>query len=77
MNPDTTAIVSLVSLVISICGTILSVVNHTRLTSECCGRKGTIAFDIDPTRHNSFETDKSGVLPVVLRTPLIKKELPV
>jgi hypothetical protein len=49
MNPDTTAIVSVVSLVISIAGTILSVINHTRLTSECCGRKGSIAIDIDPT----------------------------
>jgi hypothetical protein len=77
MNPDTTAIVSLASLIISVCGTILSVINHTRLTSECCGRKGTIAFDIDPTRNNSFESNASGVLPVVLRTPLIKKQLPV
>lgn len=49
MNPDTTAIISLVSLAISVAGTILSVINHTRLTSECCGRKGTIAIDIDAT----------------------------
>ena len=47
MNPDTTAIVSIVSIIISLAGTILSVINHTRLTSECCGRKGTIGIDID------------------------------
>ena len=46
---DTNAIVSWTSLAIGIFSTLLGVINHKRIRSQCCGRSGEISFDIENT----------------------------
>ena len=38
-----------IAIVISVGGAIVSAVNHTKIRSACCGKEGTISFDIDKT----------------------------
>jgi hypothetical protein len=40
---------SIVALVVSIGGIVLGIVNHKRIRSNCCGKKGEASFDIDTT----------------------------
>jgi len=42
-------ILSVVSIGISAIGIVLGVVNHKRIRSNCCGRKGELSIDIENT----------------------------
>jgi hypothetical protein len=42
-------ILGIIAIVISVSGTILAVVNHSRIRSNCCGKKAEISFDVDKT----------------------------
>lgn len=46
---DDNNILSIVAIVISIAGTIIAAVNHTRIRSACCGRKIEVSLDIEKT----------------------------
>jgi hypothetical protein len=47
---DTTSILSVVAIVLSTASTILGIINHKRIHSECCGKVSDISIDIDDTR---------------------------
>ena len=49
MDQNATAILAIVSTVISVGGTVLAVVNHTRIRSVCCGQKLDVSLDIEKT----------------------------
>jgi len=46
---DDNNILSIVAIVLSIAGTIIAAVNHTRIRSACCGRKIEVSLDIEKT----------------------------
>jgi hypothetical protein len=43
------AIAGYISMVMMIIGSVIAVINHRRIRSECCGTRGSIALDIDST----------------------------
>lgn len=50
MDSDTTSILAVIGVVISVGGTVLSVINHTRVKSMCCGQKLEISLDVEKTQ---------------------------
>ena len=46
---DTTGILSIVAIVTSVGGTLLALVNHTRVRSMCCGQKIEVSLDVEKT----------------------------
>lgn len=40
---------SIVAIVVSVGGVIITAVNHTRIRSACCGRKIDVSLDIEKT----------------------------
>ena len=49
MDANATAVVAVIGLVISVGGSILAIVNHTRIRSVCCGKKLEVSLDVDKT----------------------------
>lgn len=49
MDIDGTAILAIVSVVVSVGGSILAICNHTRVRSVCCGRKLDVSLDVERT----------------------------
>ena len=46
---DESQILSIIALIVSVCGSIIGVVNHRRIRSSCCGTKLEASFDIEKT----------------------------
>jgi hypothetical protein len=46
---DSNGILSIVAIVVSIGGTILAIVNHKRVRSNCCGKILTASLDVEST----------------------------
>lgn len=46
---DQSSIIAIVSLVVATGGSVLAVINHTRIRSMCCGKKLEISLDVDKT----------------------------
>jgi len=46
---DTSQILSIGSMVLSVSGIVMAVVNHKRIRSNCCGRVGQVSLDIENT----------------------------
>ena len=42
-------VISYISIITSVGALVVGVVNHKRIRSSCCGRKGELSFDIDKT----------------------------
>ena len=51
MDNNTSSILSILALVVSIGGTIIGVINHKKIRSQCCGSKEIVlsSLDIDNT----------------------------
>ena len=49
MSDENLMIVSSVSGALAVIATIIGVINHKRIRSNCCGRKAELSFDIDNT----------------------------
>jgi hypothetical protein len=49
MDSETTSILAVIGVVISVAGSILSVINHTRVRSMCCGQKLEVSLDVEKT----------------------------
>jgi hypothetical protein len=47
---DEQSILSIVAIVLSVGGTALAVINHTRIKSMCCGKKIEVSLDVDRTQ---------------------------
>jgi hypothetical protein len=50
MDQDSTAILSVVGIVISVGGALFTIVNHKRCRSNCFGKKLELSIDIDQTQ---------------------------
>ena len=48
MEPS--GIIAIVSLVVSLGGSALAIINHTRIRSVCCGKKIEMSLDVDKTQ---------------------------
>jgi hypothetical protein len=46
---DSNGILSIVAIIVSIGGTILAIVNHKRIRSNCCGKILTASLDVEST----------------------------
>ncbi len=46
---DDSNVLSIVAIVLSVCGTVIAAINHTRIRSACCGRKIEVSLDIEKT----------------------------
>lgn len=46
---DTYGILSIGSAILSVGSVTLGIINHKRIRSTCCGRRGEVSFDIDNT----------------------------
>ena len=46
---DSSGIIAIISLVVATGGSVLAVINHTRIRSMCCGRKLEMSLDVDKT----------------------------
>jgi hypothetical protein len=46
---DQVSILSIVAIVISVGGTVLSVINHKRIKSNCFGKKLEVSLDVENT----------------------------
>jgi len=49
MDSESSGIIAIVGLVISVGGSIVAIVNHKRLRSTCCGKKIEASIDIEET----------------------------
>lgn len=65
---DSTGIIAVCSIIISVGGSILAVINHTRVRSMCCGQKLEVSLDIEKT------TPTSGDLRIKIPTAPAKEE---
>jgi hypothetical protein len=46
---DSSGIIAIVSLVLSVAGSALAIINHKRIRSNCCGKELTTSIDIEAT----------------------------
>lgn len=46
---DENVIISIVALIVSVGGSIIAIINHKRLRSNCCGKKIEASIDIENT----------------------------
>jgi hypothetical protein len=49
MDSNTAGVLGAVGLALSIAGTILTVINHKRVRSGCCGKKIEVSLDVEAT----------------------------
>jgi hypothetical protein len=56
---DQQSILSIVAIVLSVGGTALAVINHTRVKSMCCGKKIEVSLDVDRTQPSPVSGDQT------------------
>ena len=61
MYMDSSGILSIVAIITSVGGAILAMINHSRIRSNCMGRKLEISFDVDRTIPSPVEGLKISV----------------
>jgi hypothetical protein len=49
MDSTTSSALAIGSLVVSVAGSVLAVINHRRIRSNCCGAKTEVSLDIENT----------------------------
>lgn len=49
MDNNATAVLAIIGVVVSVGGSILAVINHTRIRSVCCGNKLEVSLDVEKT----------------------------
>ena len=49
MDSDTTAILAIIGVVVSVGGSLLAIINHTRIRSNCFGQKLEVSLDVEKT----------------------------
>ena len=54
---DTNTLLSVVAVVVSIGGTILAIINHKRIRSNCFGKKLEVSIDVESTTPPKDKTD--------------------
>ena len=64
MDQNTSSVLGIVALIISIGTTIIGIINHKKIKSRCCSRKIEIEFDIESTRPTSVHPQPSPKLTV-------------
>ena len=52
MDSSTTGILAVIGVIVSVGGAIIGVINHSRIRSNCLGRKLEVSLDIDKTSPN-------------------------
>jgi hypothetical protein len=60
---DQSSILGIVGIVIGISGTILALINHTRIRSNCFGKKIEVSLDVDKTIDSPPMNIKIPILP--------------
>lgn len=49
MDNDTSSIIAIIGIIIAVSSSILAVVNHRRIRSNCFGKKLEVSLDVEPT----------------------------
>lgn len=55
MDSSTSGIIAIVGLVLSIGGSVVAIINHKRIRSNCCGRQIVSSIDIENTTPQKSE----------------------
>jgi hypothetical protein len=66
MSDDSLMIVSSLSGALALLATVIGIVNHKRIRSNCCGRKAEVSLDIE----NTSERVPSSVSPSPVNNPV-------
>ena len=54
---NSTSIIAIIGLVISVASTVIAVINHTRIKSMCCGKKIEMSIDISKTQESPAQPE--------------------
>jgi hypothetical protein len=49
MDTNTSSILSIISIIVSIFGSFIAIINHKRIRSSCCGKEVSASLDIENT----------------------------
>lgn len=55
MDSNTSSALAIGSLIVSLGGSIIAVINHRRIRSNCCGAKAEVSLDIENTTPSKEE----------------------
>lgn len=55
---DSSSILGIVAIVISVGTTVIGIINHKKIRSKCCGREISASLDIEPTTPPSDKNRK-------------------
>jgi len=55
MDTNTSGVLGVVAIVVSVLSTVIGIINHKRIVSSCCKRKIEVAIDIEDTRKPNAE----------------------
>lgn len=69
MDSDTTSVLAVIGVAVSVGGAILSIINHTRVKSMCCGKKLEISFDVDKTQPSPPAVERQNSVVVRVAEP--------
>lgn len=58
MDSTTSSALAIGSLIVSLGGSILAVINHRRIRSNCCGTKTEVSLDIEATTSPKEKEEK-------------------
>jgi hypothetical protein len=58
------SIAGYISLCLMIVGSLIAAINHRRISSECCGRRGSVSLDINATTPPDKKSDEKPTVSV-------------
>ena len=58
---DSSGIIAIVSIVISVCGSVLAIMNHKRIRSNCCGKELVTSIDVENTTPPKLEVPEEAL----------------
>ena len=64
MDQDSTAVLSIVGIVVSVGGAVFTIINHKRCRSNCFGKKLELSIDIDQTQPSPDTNGNNGKLAI-------------
>ena len=65
MDGTSTTIMSIVGLVLGVSTTVIGVINHKRIRSNCCGKNISASFDIEQTTPTQTHPSRPSAVPSI------------
>jgi hypothetical protein len=61
MNSDTSSVLGIISILVSVSGVIYSAINHKKIRSRCCGKNIEMSIDIDPSSQRTIPKEATSI----------------